>query len=117
MVEVMLFCPIGKGDGAEKTTEPTNYFIPALGLQKGAVATIVLDNENPHHEKSVYHRKAQGNPVRPTKAEVHQYPERDKGKKGIEDLNNGFTGVGARVLRKHCGPVLQCLLEILFFCW
>lgn len=76
--------PIGVGNGAEQARQVADQIIHFPGLEKGLVAAIVLDDEDTDQEKGIDDSEAEGDPIRPIQAEVHQDPQPDKGQESIE---------------------------------
>ena len=52
--------------------------------------TVVLDDKNTHQQEAVDDGQSEGDPVRPFEGKVHQGPQGQKWKEGIQQLNDGF---------------------------
>jgi len=73
---------------------------------------IVLDDKDAHQEKGSYNRQTERDQIGPVETEVHQYPKAYKRKKGVEQLNNSFSGIGFLIVFYHYPPVLESFFQM-----
>jgi hypothetical protein len=67
----MNLCPIFKGNGTEKTTQPSHDIVQFSGPEEGLMTTIVLDDKNPNQKKYIDQSDRNSQPDGPVQTEVH----------------------------------------------
>ena len=92
MMERVLATPAQEGREGTQAAQPANEGVGPAGCEKRAVAAVVLDNEDPHHERARGYGECQGEPDRNAEGEMHRHTSCQERTKRRDELDDAPPG-------------------------
>lgn len=71
MMVIMDLSPVFIWNETKKTTNESYGVVNLLGLKKGLMSAIMLDDENPYQKEGIDKSEADGDPDRPIETKIH----------------------------------------------
>src|ERR1700735_2349682 len=88
----------------EHTKHTSDPVVCEAMMEKGAMATIVLDHKKPYEKASSRYREQQADPIAKTKGCPHQKPKQSE-RPGCDcELNNAARRAGCAIAGEHLCP-------------
>ncbi len=81
---------------------------PAIGgavAEEGAVAAVMLDDEQAHHETGRRHGEQKRQPIAHIQRQPHQHPQKYQGDRGHGELEKGTPGIWLAVTKQRTRQV------------
>ena len=116
MMQRMDAPPIVIRDKGKDAASHPRPIVGLLRLEEGAVAAIVLENEDTHQKQSGRNRQQQGQPVAYLQAKIHHVPEDKIRHQSGDDLPDAFADARPMVLGHNIDPGWFIVFLFWFYC-